>query len=65
MGRGALGSRTAPALEMPSAIAAVGRPRRAPAKVSIHVPAYNEPPEMVIETLDALARLDYPTSKCW
>ncbi len=28
-------------------------------KVSIHVPAYNEPPEMVIETLDALARLDY------
>ena len=29
-------------------------------KVSIHVPAYNEPPAMVIETLDALARLDYP-----
>ncbi len=29
-------------------------------KVSIHVPAYNEPPEMLIETLDALARLDYP-----
>ncbi|MCU0758955.1 MAG: glycosyltransferase [Steroidobacteraceae bacterium] len=29
-------------------------------KVSIHVPAYNEPPEMVIETLEALARLDYP-----
>ena len=28
--------------------------------VSIHVPAYNEPPEMVIDTLDALARLDYP-----
>jgi cellulose synthase/poly-beta-1,6-N-acetylglucosamine synthase-like glycosyltransferase len=28
-------------------------------KVSIHVPAYNEPPAMVIETLDALARLDY------
>lgn len=28
--------------------------------VSIHVPAYNEPPEMVIETLNALARLDYP-----
>lgn len=28
-------------------------------KVSIHVPAYNEPPDMVIETLDALARLDY------
>jgi len=30
-------------------------------RVSLHVPAYNEPPDMVIETLDALARLDYPT----
>ncbi|SEQ08286.1 Exo-beta-1,3-glucanase, GH17 family [Azotobacter beijerinckii] len=29
-------------------------------KVSIHVPCYNEPPEMVKQTLDALARLDYP-----
>lgn len=28
------------------------------AKVSIHVPCYNEPPEMMIETLNALARLD-------
>jgi exo-beta-1,3-glucanase (GH17 family)/cellulose synthase/poly-beta-1,6-N-acetylglucosamine synthase-like glycosyltransferase len=28
--------------------------------VSIHVPAYNEPPEMLIETLDALAQLNYP-----
>ncbi|MGD8619358.1 MAG: glycosyltransferase [Gammaproteobacteria bacterium] len=28
--------------------------------VSIHVPAYNEPPAMLIDTLDALARLDYP-----
>lgn len=28
--------------------------------VSIHVPAYNEPPEMMKETLDALAKLDYP-----
>lgn len=27
--------------------------------VSIHVPCYNEPPEMVIGTLNALARLDY------
>src|SRR6266480_2644163 len=31
-----------------------------PPQVSIHVPAYNEPPAMLIETLDALARLDYP-----
>ncbi len=29
-------------------------------KVSLHVPAYNEPPEMVKETLSSLARLDYP-----
>jgi exo-beta-1,3-glucanase (GH17 family)/cellulose synthase/poly-beta-1,6-N-acetylglucosamine synthase-like glycosyltransferase len=28
--------------------------------VSIHVPAHNEPPAMLMETLDALARLDYP-----
>jgi exo-beta-1,3-glucanase (GH17 family)/cellulose synthase/poly-beta-1,6-N-acetylglucosamine synthase-like glycosyltransferase len=28
--------------------------------VSIHVPAYNEPPDMLIQTLDALARLNYP-----
>lgn len=30
-------------------------------RVSLHVPAYNEPPEMVLETLDALSRLDYPS----
>lgn len=29
-------------------------------KVSIHVPCYNEPPHMVIETLNALAKMDYP-----
>src|SRR6202142_1773327 len=29
-------------------------------KVSVHVPAYNEPPDMLIRTLNALARLDYP-----
>lgn len=29
-------------------------------RVSIHVPTFDEPPEMIIETLDALARLDYP-----
>jgi exo-beta-1,3-glucanase (GH17 family)/cellulose synthase/poly-beta-1,6-N-acetylglucosamine synthase-like glycosyltransferase len=29
-------------------------------KVCIQVPCYNEPPEMVKETLDALAALDYP-----
>jgi len=29
-------------------------------KVSIHVPAYNEPPDMLNTTLDYLAKLDYP-----
>ena len=29
-------------------------------RVSIHVPIHNEPPQMVIGTLDALARLEYP-----
>ena len=29
-------------------------------KVSIHVPIHDEPPAMVIETLEALAALDYP-----
>jgi exo-beta-1,3-glucanase (GH17 family)/cellulose synthase/poly-beta-1,6-N-acetylglucosamine synthase-like glycosyltransferase len=29
-------------------------------RVSIHVPAHNEPPQMLIQTLDALAALDYP-----
>ncbi|MDX9689058.1 MAG: glycosyltransferase [Alphaproteobacteria bacterium] len=28
--------------------------------VSIHVPCYNEPPHMVIETLNALAQMEYP-----
>ena len=28
--------------------------------VSLHVPAHNEPPEMVIETLESLLALDYP-----
>ncbi|MDP2180426.1 glycosyltransferase [Methylicorpusculum sp.] len=29
-------------------------------KVSIHLPIHNEPPEMVRETLEALAKIDYP-----
>ena len=28
--------------------------------VSLHVPAYNEPPDLLIETLNGLAALDYP-----
>jgi exo-beta-1,3-glucanase (GH17 family)/cellulose synthase/poly-beta-1,6-N-acetylglucosamine synthase-like glycosyltransferase len=34
--------------------------RQATRKVSVHLPAYNEPPDMIIQTLNALARLDYP-----
>jgi exo-beta-1,3-glucanase (GH17 family)/cellulose synthase/poly-beta-1,6-N-acetylglucosamine synthase-like glycosyltransferase len=33
-------------------------------KVSIHIPAYREPPEMLKQTLDAIARLDYPNYEC-
>jgi len=33
-------------------------------KVSIHIPAYFEPPEMLKQTLDAVARLDYPNFEC-
>ncbi|SDS19158.1 glycosyltransferase [Bradyrhizobium canariense] len=33
-------------------------------KVSIHIPAYFEPPEMLKQTLDAISRLDYPNFEC-
>jgi len=33
-------------------------------KVSIHIPAYREPPEMLKLTLDAVAGLDYPNFEC-
>ena len=33
-------------------------------KVSIHIPAYFEPPEMLKQTLDAVAALDYPNFEC-
>ena len=35
----------------------------APPLVSVHVPAHNEPPGMVIDTLRALLRLDYPRTQ--
>ncbi|MGQ3672736.1 glycosyltransferase [Xanthobacter sp. TB0136] len=38
-------------------------PTRFP-KVSIHVPAYREPPEMLKQTIDALARLEWPNLEC-
>ena len=33
-------------------------------KVSIHIPACCEPPDMIKATLDAVARLDYPNVEC-
>jgi exo-beta-1,3-glucanase (GH17 family)/cellulose synthase/poly-beta-1,6-N-acetylglucosamine synthase-like glycosyltransferase len=33
-------------------------------KVSIHIPAYREPPEMLKATLDAVATLNYPNFEC-
>jgi glycosyltransferase involved in cell wall biosynthesis len=35
-------------------------PSGGPPFASLHVPAHNEPPEMVIQTLTALANIDYP-----
>src|SRR5260370_16379631 len=43
-------------------------PGRGPAantpKVSIHIPAYREPPEMLLHTIESVARLDYPNFEC-
>jgi exo-beta-1,3-glucanase (GH17 family)/cellulose synthase/poly-beta-1,6-N-acetylglucosamine synthase-like glycosyltransferase len=39
-------------------------PGAAVPKVSIHIPAYREPPDMLKQTLDALAGLDYPNFEC-
>jgi exo-beta-1,3-glucanase (GH17 family)/glycosyltransferase involved in cell wall biosynthesis len=39
-------------------------PEQTAAKVSIHIPAHNEPPDMLKQTLDAVARLDYPNFEC-
>jgi cellulose synthase/poly-beta-1,6-N-acetylglucosamine synthase-like glycosyltransferase len=40
------------------------QPKAAAPKVSIHIPAHNEPPEMLKQTLDAVACLDYPNFEC-
>jgi len=44
--------------------AALPAPEGFAPKVSIHVPAHREPPEMLKVTLDAVARLDYPNFEC-
>src|SRR5215472_12092493 len=51
-----------PQQRVPTAMlrAVVPGPGNAPPLVSVHVPVHNEPPAMVIETLRALLRLDYP-----
>ena len=52
-----------PARLLASAAASVAPEGYAP-KVSIHVPAYQESPEMLKATLDSVARLDYPNFEC-
>jgi cellulose synthase/poly-beta-1,6-N-acetylglucosamine synthase-like glycosyltransferase len=63
-------------IEEISAVAFGHRPRRLIAslplapeapfapKISIHIPAHMEPPEMLKTTLDSVARLDYPNLEC-
>ncbi len=53
-------SRLIPHLPLAPALA----PHAGIPKVSIHIPAYREPPEMLKQTLDAVARLDYPNLEC-
>src|SRR5262249_34119712 len=43
---------------------APGLPEGYAPKVSIHIPAYREQPEMLKLTLDSVARLDYPNFEC-
>src|SRR5450631_782379 len=39
-------------------------PEESAPKVSIHIPAHNEPPDMLKQTLDAVGSLDYPNFEC-
>src|SRR4030088_2750436 len=48
----------------PTALPAPSGADQAFPKVSIHVPAYFEPPDMLKQTLDAVSRLDYPNFEC-
>lgn len=41
-------------------VPAPAAPRRHYPKVSLHVPVYEEPPDLVVATLNALAKLQYP-----
>jgi cellulose synthase/poly-beta-1,6-N-acetylglucosamine synthase-like glycosyltransferase/exo-beta-1,3-glucanase (GH17 family) len=55
----ALGSKPTRLLSLTSLRAGARTP-----KVSIHIPAYREPPEMLLRTIDSVARLDYPDFEC-
>jgi exo-beta-1,3-glucanase (GH17 family)/cellulose synthase/poly-beta-1,6-N-acetylglucosamine synthase-like glycosyltransferase len=50
----------------PERLFAISPPRAdaATPKVSIHIPAYREPPEMLVRTIDSVARLEYPNFEC-
>ncbi|HYH69832.1 MAG TPA: glycosyltransferase [Methyloceanibacter sp.] len=49
----------------PRRLLSAGAPSPATAPmVSIHIPAYREPPEMLRQTLDAVAKLNYPNLEC-
>jgi exo-beta-1,3-glucanase (GH17 family)/cellulose synthase/poly-beta-1,6-N-acetylglucosamine synthase-like glycosyltransferase len=55
----ALGREPSRLLDMSSPKAGAATP-----KVSIHIPAYREPPEMLLRTIDSVVRLDYPNLEC-
>lgn len=51
--------RNSPSPKLNTAPAPIARPTRRPF-ISVHVPAYDEPPEILARTLRALAAVDYP-----
>jgi cellulose synthase/poly-beta-1,6-N-acetylglucosamine synthase-like glycosyltransferase/exo-beta-1,3-glucanase (GH17 family) len=55
----ALGRAPARLLKLSSPALGAGTP-----KVSVHIPAYREPPEMLLHTIESVARLDYPDFEC-
>ena len=55
----ALGREPTQLLHLPSPRMAARMP-----KVSIHIPAYREPPEMLLRTINSVVRLDYPDFEC-
>jgi cellulose synthase/poly-beta-1,6-N-acetylglucosamine synthase-like glycosyltransferase/exo-beta-1,3-glucanase (GH17 family) len=55
----ALGHEPSRLLDLSSPVPAANTP-----KVSIHIPAYREPPAMLLRTIDSVARLEYPNFEC-